>query len=161
MGEPHHIGGDSASVGEGYVLHEGREDVDFPRVASWLAGTCGSPGIPRATVLRAADGSAVVVFVNYSVAGRVACCRVDSDCATFAWLCDVFVDPAPRKRGLSRAMVTDARAHPCLQGLRCCKPATGNAGGISAELGFVPLLNPERWMVFPPGAGAGADNPTG
>ena len=44
--------------------------------------------------------------------------NVLSDRAVFAWICDVFVLPAHRARGVSKALMREALAHPELQGLR-------------------------------------------
>ena len=44
--------------------------------------------------------------------------RVVTDYATFAWLCDVFIDDAHRGQGLGKRLVETVMAHPELQGLR-------------------------------------------
>jgi len=78
--------------------------------------------------------------------------RIVSDRATFAWLCDVFVDPEYRGRGIARAMVAFALQHPDHQGLRQFLLATSDAHGVYASLGFNPITSPERWMQYrPPG----------
>jgi GNAT superfamily N-acetyltransferase len=81
------------------------------------------------------DGGDLVVFA-----------RVVSDWATFAWLCDVFVVPEARGRGLARGLVAALMAAPDLQGLRRWALATADAHGVYAPLGFAPISAPERWM---------------
>jgi GNAT superfamily N-acetyltransferase len=129
-----------------YEIDDALARIDFARVHSWLETTYWSPGIPRARVERAAAGSSLVIGA-YQRDQQVAYCRVVSDRATFAWLADVFVDPNHRSRGLAKAMVQFALAHPDHQGLRRWVLATADAHPIYAACGFQPLFEPEKWMV--------------
>lgn len=132
-----------------YEIDDDRTRLDFGRVSGWLASTYWSPDIPREKVEQAAAGSALVIgaYQNGEQAGY---CRVVGDGVTFAWVCDVFVDEAHRGRGLARAMVRFALAHPEHQGLRRWMLATLDAHGVYADLGFAPLAQPERMMVLRP-----------
>lgn len=73
--------------------------------------------------------------------------RVVTDRATFAWLCDVFVDDSARGRGVGKALV--AAVVDALEplGLRRAALATADAHGLYAQYGFEPLEQPDRWMV--------------
>jgi N-acetylglutamate synthase-like GNAT family acetyltransferase len=76
-----------------------------------------------------------------------------TDCATFAWLADVFVVESERGQGLSKKLVAAVRAHPQLQGLRRFMLATQDAHGLYAQFGFNPITNVERFMeIFQPNA---------
>jgi GNAT superfamily N-acetyltransferase len=72
--------------------------------------------------------------------------RVVTDQATFAYLCDVYVLPAWRGRGVARALLAAILAHPQLQGLRRLLLFTRDAHGLYAGQGFTPLAHPERGM---------------
>jgi len=72
--------------------------------------------------------------------------RVVTDRATFAWLCDVFVDAARRGEGLGKRLVSYVRGHPDLQGLRRLHLATRDAHDLYAQFGFKPLEGVESWM---------------
>ena len=74
--------------------------------------------------------------------------RVITDHATFAWLCDVYVDPSVRGKGIGTAMVAAVREHlrPC--GLRRILLATHDAHGVYEKVGFRPLERPEQWMAL-------------
>lgn len=74
--------------------------------------------------------------------------RVVTDHATFAWLCDVYVSPAARGRGLGTALATAARDHLRSCGVRRILLATHDAHGVYAKVGFEPLAEPERWMAL-------------
>jgi ribosomal protein S18 acetylase RimI-like enzyme len=136
----------------GIRVAEGLDRVDFARVQRWLSGTYWSPGVAQEKVERAARHSALVIGA-YDIANdgvQVGYMRVVSDCTTFAYLCDVYVDEAYRGRGIAQAMVRYALEHPEYQGLRRWMLATRDAHEVYRGLGFETLPNPERWMALFP-----------
>jgi GNAT superfamily N-acetyltransferase len=130
----------------GYSIQEGTNQIDFVLVHSWLTVSYWSPGVSLEQVQKAAANSSLVVNV---LKGRsqVGYLRVVSDRTTFAWLCDVWVDEAHRGKGIAKAMVRYATAHPDHQGLRRWILATRDAHAIYNACGFTRLPEPERWMV--------------
>jgi GNAT superfamily N-acetyltransferase len=76
----------------------------------------------------------------------VSFCRVVTDSATFAWLCDVFVDEAYRGRKLGEAMVEAVVGLPELQGVRLVL-ATQDAQRLYAKYGFEALPPGRTWMT--------------
>lgn len=122
----------------------GRIDVD--RVHHWLStDTYWAIGRPRDVVERAIAGS--LVFGAYRPDGtQVAFARAVTDRATFAWLCDVYVDPAERGIGLGTTLVAAARDHLEAIGVRRILLATNDAHDVYARLGWRPLAEPQRWM---------------
>ena len=77
---------------------------------------------------------------------QVGFARVVTDQATFAWVCDVFVDEGWRGRGVGALLIEAIVADPRLEGVRMVL-ATRDAGDLYREHGdFRPLANPERWM---------------
>lgn len=72
--------------------------------------------------------------------------RVVTDQATFAYLCDVYVLPAWRGRGVARALLAAILADPRLRDLRRLLLFTRDAHGLYAGQGFTPLAHPERGM---------------
>ena len=139
-----------------YTIEDGLARIDFARVHGWLASAYWSPGVGCAKVERAAQHSALVIgaYAAPSADGdkgeQVGYLRVVSDCTTFAWVCDVYVDEAHRGAGLARAMVGFALSHPDFQGLRRWLLATLDAHAVYAGAGFAPLKNPDRWMAYLP-----------
>jgi GNAT superfamily N-acetyltransferase len=119
--------------------------LDRALVQRVLAATYWAAGIPRDVVDRSIDGS--LAFGLYDGDAQIGFCRVVSDRATFAWLCDVFVLPSHRGRGLARWMVARVQEHRELQGLRRWLLATKDAHAVYAACGFGPLQTPaDRWM---------------
>ena len=87
-------------------------------------------------------------FGVYAGDRQIGFARVVTDYATFAWLCDVFVDDAYRGQGLGKRLVATIVAHPELQGLRNFILATRDAHGLYERYGgFAPLDKPEKWMI--------------
>ncbi|UJF34041.1 GNAT family N-acetyltransferase [Paenibacillus hexagrammi] len=97
---------------------------------------------------RAVQHSAVVFGLYDEVNGgrQVGFARVISDCATFAYLTDVFILEEYREKGLSRKLMEAVLAHPKLQGLRRFLLVTEDAGGLYAKFGFQPLQDGSHWM---------------
>ncbi|KFN50051.1 GNAT family N-acetyltransferase [Arenimonas composti] len=102
------------------------------------------PDIPRAVVARAVANS--LCFSALLDGRQVGFARVVTDRATFAYLADVFVLPEQRGRGISKAIVAAALAHPALRTVRRYMLATADAHGLYAQAGFTALARPERFM---------------
>ena len=102
----------------GYFLSTDPARLDITAIHRWLSEeSYWARNIPRATMERAIANS--LNFGLYAPDGQLAgFCRVVTDRATFAWLCDVFVLPAHRGHGLSKWLVRQMLAHPDLQNLR-------------------------------------------
>ena len=137
-----------------YVISTDQARLDFDVIHDYLTQSYWSPGIPRATVERAARNSMAfgVYYVPAVADGRsdkweqVGFGRVITDRTTFAYLADVFVLEAHRGRGLGVWLVETISAHPELQGLRRWVLATRDAHGLYARFGFTPVKEPARWM---------------
>ncbi|HEV7673800.1 MAG TPA: GNAT family N-acetyltransferase [Candidatus Angelobacter sp.] len=113
-------------------------------VHEFLTNSYWAKGIPLETVRRSIETS--IAFGVYHGQRQVGFGRIISDCATFAYLADVFILPAYRGRGLSRWLIECVVSHPNLQGLRRWMLATKDAHGLYAEVGFTPIKTPDSWM---------------
>ena len=72
--------------------------------------------------------------------------RSVTDLATFAWLCDVYIAPEARGRGLGTWLADRATQHLVGHGLRRVVLATRDAHGVYQKAGYAPISRPERWM---------------
>ncbi|MER6626845.1 GNAT family N-acetyltransferase [Streptomyces sp. NPDC000987] len=125
----------------------GRVDVD--RVHRWLSTDAyWALGRPREKLERAIEGSLNFGVYDRASGEQVAYARVVTDRATFAWLCDVYVDPSVRGKGIGTAMVAAVREHLLPYGLRRLLLATHDAHGVYEKVGFTALDRPEQWMVL-------------
>lgn len=101
-------------------------------------------GIPEETVDKALEHS--LCFGLYRHGAQVGFARVVTDRATFAYLCDVFVDATARGEGLGEWMVACVLEHPELQGLRRICLMTRDAHGLYERFGFRPMPDPARYL---------------
>lgn len=128
-----------------YELSDDPARIDVDAVHAMLVGAYWCRGIPREVVARSLAHS--LPFGAFDAAGRqVAVARVISDRATFAYLCDVFVVPEARGRGVGQALVAFIMSHPELQGLRRWCLLTADANSLYERFGFRNLDDPRRYM---------------
>jgi GNAT superfamily N-acetyltransferase len=121
--------------------------IDIDTVERFLRASYWAANRSRERIERSIRMS--IVFGMYDGARQVGFTRVVSDCADFAWLCDVFLDESVRGRELGKWLMETVVAHPDLQGLRRWILATNDAHGLYEQYGFVPLANPAIWMERP------------
>jgi GNAT superfamily N-acetyltransferase len=131
-----------------WVLSTDPSRLDLDRVYGWLRDAYWSRGVRRDIVERAFANS-LSVGAYASDGTQLAVARAVTDQATFAWLCDVFVDPTARGRGIARAMVQALLDDPRLQTLRRWCLGTRDAHGVYAPLGFA-AVDARIWMEYKP-----------
>ena len=90
-----------------------------------------------------------ICFGLYCDKQQIGFARVVSDCATFAYVGDVYVIDEFRGRGLSKWLMQAMLEHADLQGLRRWVLATRDAHGLYSQFGFRELVHPDRWMERP------------
>ena len=130
---------------DGYIISTDRQLLQFDVIHNFLTTSYWSPEIPMEVVKRAAAGS--ITFGIYKDSGeQVGYARVISDCATFAYLADVFVLESERGKGLSKWLMACIMQLPELQNLRRWGLATRDAHSLYAQFGFTPLDNPDIMM---------------
>ena len=118
--------------------------LDHTVIKQFLASSYWAKDIPSATVEQSLRNS--LCFALLDGDRQVGLARVISDRATFAYLCDVFVVPEYRGRGLSKWLVECVLSHPDLKGLRRWLLATRDAHGLYEKFGFTPLKKPDIFM---------------
>jgi GNAT superfamily N-acetyltransferase len=119
--------------------------LDVDRIHRWLSEDAyWSLGRSRGTVERSLPNS--VNVGAYDESGQVGFLRIVTDRATFAWVCDVYVDPATRGARVGKLMMAEADRLLREYGVRRALLATADAHGLYAQYGFRPLADPDRWM---------------
>lgn len=130
-----------------YTISTDAGRLDRPLIRDFLREEAyWSRGVPAEVVDRALDHS--LVFGLFRGGEQVGFARVVTDRASFAYLADVFVLPAHRRRGLGTMLVESVLAHPDLQGLRRFLLATADAHPLYERFGFVPLERTERFLAI-------------
>ena len=109
-----------------------------------LSKTYWAANVPPDVVQRSIEGS--LCFGIYHLNNQIGFARVITDEATFAYLCDVFIDEAYRGKGLSKWLMEMILAYPGLQGLRRFMLATRDAHELYRQYGFSELTFIDRWM---------------
>ncbi len=95
-----------------------------------------------------------LVFGAYDGERQVGLARIVTDYATFAWLCDVFIDEGYRGRGVGKWLMEAVVSHPDLQSIKRILLVTADAHGLYEQYGFTPLAQPQKWMeLFREGMG--------
>jgi GNAT superfamily N-acetyltransferase len=125
--------------------------IQVDRVHAWLTTlSYWAEGRPRPIMEKAIARSLNLGL--YDANGvQAGFCRWVTDGATFAWLCDVFIDPARRGLGLGVFLVETATQHPEVHGLRLLL-GTKDAHELYRKFGFGAPAKPERLMEIRPGA---------
>ncbi|MCC9308860.1 GNAT family N-acetyltransferase [Kitasatospora sp. RB6PN24] len=139
----------STELPDGYEISTDPARLDAAQIHRWLSEDAyWAIGRSREKQDRAIAGSLNFGVYDGSSGAQVAFARVVTDHATFAYLCDVFVDPSVRSKGIGTALATAVRDHLLPLGLRRIVLATGDAHGVYAKVGFEPLADPGAWMVL-------------
>lgn len=133
----------------GYVVSTDPERLDRAAVHRWLSEEAyWAVGRSREKQERAIEGSLNFGLYEEGSGEQVGYARVVTDRATFAWLCDVFVAPRARGRGLGTALAAAVRDDLAGLGLRRVMLATRDAHEVYAKVGFAPMTKPEKWMLL-------------
>ncbi|MGI5350507.1 GNAT family N-acetyltransferase [Streptomyces sp. CA-250714] len=135
---------------DGYELSTDPDRLDVDLVHHWLSTDAfWALGRSRETVEQSVRGS--LNFAVHDRAGaQVAYARVVTDRATFAWLCDVYVAPAHRGKGLGTRLAGAVRDHLAPYELKRVLLSTLDAHGVYSKVGFVPFPDPEHLMLLSP-----------
>lgn len=140
---------------DGYQLCTDPHRIDLDRVHHWLSTDAyWALGRERETVEQAFAGSVPFGVYRPGDGRQVAVARAVTDQATFAWLCDVYVDRAERGRGLGTWLAGAVRDHLTALGVRRILLATEDAHGVYEKVGFAPVTDPRHWMQLDRRSGA-------
>ena len=143
---------------DAFVISTDRTLLDVEAIHAFLSTCYWSPGIHRTRVERAIANS--LCFGVYDTSQQraasgtskgggplqVGFARVISDFASFAYLCDVYIEECYRGRGLSKWLMETILAHPDLQGLRRFCLMTRDAHRLYEQFGFTPMPDPTKYL---------------
>lgn len=131
-----------------FVLSSDQSRLQLDRIHRFLSNQAyWSLNIPLQTVKSAIQNS--LCFGLYDEAAdnaQVGFARVVTDYVTFAWLCDVYVEPVYRGRGLARWMIGYVMDSLKQKGLRRICLATKDAHDLYSKHGFQVTQTPGNWM---------------
>ena len=73
--------------------------------------------------------------------------RVATDYVVFAWIMDLFIDPAFRGKGLGYKLIQSIVEHPELQEVNSIGLRTKDAHALYKKFNFDSIPSPETWML--------------
>lgn len=132
---------------DAYRFSSHLDDMDREQIHAWLSkGAYWAMGRPRAIQNAAIDASMNFGMFESMSGRQVAYARVVTDTVTFAWLCDVFVDPAVRGQGVGVALMGNVCSLLDQLDLKRVVLSTEDAHGLYERFGFERFTQPEKWM---------------
>jgi N-acetylglutamate synthase-like GNAT family acetyltransferase len=134
----------TTTLPDGYTISADPAHLDLTVIHGFLSQSYWAKSIPMALVERAIKNS--LCFGVYHGPTQIGFARIVTDKTTFAYLCDVFILPDHRGKGLSKALVAFIMAYPELQDLRRWNLVTIDAHGLYGQFGFKTAAQPERYM---------------
>ena len=118
-----------------YFISTDRSALDVEFIVRSLQSTYWAGDRSRETIFASLATS--ICFGAYEAQSheQVGFARIVTDGVTFSWLCDVFVDPAHRSRGLGKRLVAEVLVHPSVIDTRVYL-GTKDAHGLYERFGF-------------------------
>ena len=128
-----------------YTLSTDKARLDVARIHALLAGQAyWARGRSLEAVRQSIEHS--LCFGVYEGPELVGFARVVTDYTVIAWLLDVLVAEDHRGRGIGKALVEAALAHPGLQNVRRWMLGTRDAHELYRQYGFRELADPSLFM---------------
>lgn len=123
-----------------FTISTDKQRLDLDYIAHFLSElSYWAQGRPRDVVARSIEASLCFGVYDTAAGRQIGFARVVTDCATFAWLCDVFVDEDYRGQGLGKWLMQTLTTCPELAGVKRIMLATRDAHGLYRQYGFTPL----------------------
>ncbi|MEV6731301.1 GNAT family N-acetyltransferase [Streptomyces sp. NPDC051364] len=139
----------NSELPDGYEMSTDPARLDAALIHRWLSQDAyWALGRSREKQDQAIAGSLNFGVYDTASGAQLGYARVVTDRATFAWLRDVYIDPAVRGKGLGTGLAAAVRDHLAPYGLRRVLLATADAHAVYAKAGFASMAQPGKWMVF-------------
>ncbi len=134
-----------SAADDAYKISADHARLDLDVIHGFLVEAYWCKGIPRETVAQAIRHS--LCFGVYLGERQIGYARVVTDHATMAHLCDVFVLPEHRGKGLARRLVEFLLADKRLASIRRWQLSTADMHNFYSSFGFTPPPDPNALMV--------------
>jgi GNAT superfamily N-acetyltransferase len=138
----------------GYAISDDIGRLDRDVIHRYIAeGSYWAKGRDRALMDRTIDRS-LCLGVYAPDGSQAGFARLTTDRTTSAHLADVFILPAHRGRGLSKALMRAILAHPEMQTVSRWTLSTSDAHALYAQFGFGPHedISTQMWRMRRPGS---------
>lgn len=124
-----------------FFVSDNPDKLDLPWVTNTLLGTYWGKGLTKDKIIESLRNSLCFGLYAYYLTSKggqheqIGFARVVTDHATFAWLCDVVIDPDYRKRGLGKFLVATVVNDPRIRHT-VINLGTSTAQGLYTKFGF-------------------------
>lgn len=123
-------------------------DLDLSKVIDWLAKDSYWALGRNPELIKESFSNSVPISIIGDDNSFLGVGRLVTDKCTFGWLCDVFVAPESRGKGVGHAIAKAAIEYfDHIPKFRLILK-TRDAHGVYKDLGFSELNNPESWMAI-------------
>lgn len=138
-----------SKINNDYVFSNDKSKLQIHVIHNFLSNeSYWAKNIPLNKVIKAIEGS--FCYAVYHQENQIAFARVITDCATFAYLADVFVVGNYRGLGISKQFMDFIMNDSQLKNLRRFMLATKDAHTLYEKFGFKSLSTPDRFMEIKP-----------
>lgn len=129
-----------------FIIYTDRRKVDTEAVCSFLSKSYWANTRNKDTILRSIENS--LCFSLFKEDTQIGFARLVTDYATFAYLCDVYIDENYRGLGLGKWLMECIVNHDEIKGVKRTMLATSTAHGLYKKYGFDAISNPELYMIL-------------
>jgi N-acetylglutamate synthase-like GNAT family acetyltransferase len=129
---------------EYFTVSTDRRKVDVNKVCDFLARSYWANNRKRETIKKSIEHS--LCFSLFDGDEQIGFARVITDGATFAYLCDVFIEDDYRGKNLGKWLLQCIFEHPDVSEVRRFCLVTKDAHEFYKQFGFTSLQEPERFM---------------
>jgi GNAT superfamily N-acetyltransferase len=130
---------------DGFLVTDDQTRIDIERTHRWITAQYWARGRTMEMMSQAIENSVALACFNPQ-GEQVGFARWATDRTVFGMLCDVFVDPDYRGRGLGKFIVGSAVNHPEVDGIKIRILVTNDAHSLYEQFGFKVLADPDLWM---------------
>ena len=127
------------------------EDLDFSKVIEWLSEDSYWAFGRDPELIKQSFSNSVPISVIGDDNSFLGVGRLVTDKCTFGWLCDVFVAPESRGKGVGHAITKAAIQYFDHIPIFRLILKTRDAHGVYKDAGFSELDNPDSWMAIEQG----------
>ncbi|EQB87539.1 GNAT superfamily N-acetyltransferase [Clostridium punense] len=128
----------------GFTVTTDKEKIDIDTLHNFFNKSYWANDRTKQTIIVSIENS--LCFSMFKGEKQIGFARVITDYATFAYLCDVFIQEDYRGNGLGIWMLECILNYPNLLDLKKWLLATRDAHELYRKFGFSSLVNPEKYM---------------
>jgi len=132
------------ALNEQFLIHTDSTQFNIISIHTFLSSeSYWAKNIPFETVKKSIDNSlcfGVFSIENANAHKQIGFARLVTDYATFAYLCDVYIEKEYRGKGLSKWLMQVIHAHPNVQGIRRWMLVTKDAQSLYKQF---------NWQMIP------------